>query len=33
MFKKVDKKKEFWTSLAINMASGGLAGSGSLAIV
>jgi len=33
MFPKVDKKKEFWTSFGINMASGGLAGSGSLAIV
>jgi len=33
MFPKVDKKKEFWKSFGINMASGGLAGSGSLAIV
>lgn len=33
MFPKVDKKKEFWKSFGINMLSGGLAGSGSLAIV
>lgn len=33
MFPKVDKKKEFLKSFAINMASGGLAGAGSLAIV
>jgi len=33
MFPKVDKKKEFAMSFAINMASGGLAGAGSLLIV
>jgi len=33
MFPKVDKKKEQLLSFAINMASGGLAGAGSLAIV
>ncbi len=33
MFPKVDKKKEFLKSFGINMASGGLAGAGSLAIV
>jgi len=33
LFPKVDKKKEFLKSFAINMASGGLAGAGSLAIV
>jgi solute carrier family 25 (adenine nucleotide translocator) protein 4/5/6/31 len=33
MFPKVDKKKEFLASFAINMASGGLAGAGSLLIV
>jgi hypothetical protein len=33
MFPKVDKKKEFALSFAINMASGGLAGAGSLLIV
>jgi solute carrier family 25 (mitochondrial adenine nucleotide translocator), member 4/5/6/31 len=33
MFPRADKNKEFWTFFAINMASGGLAGAGSLMIV
>ena len=33
MFPKVDKKKELFKSFVVNMLSGGLAGSGSLAIV
>merc|ERR1739848_788090 len=33
MFPKADPKKEFWRFFAITMASGGLAGAGSLCIV
>jgi solute carrier family 25 (mitochondrial adenine nucleotide translocator), member 4/5/6/31 len=33
LFPKADRKKEFWKFFAINMASGGLAGAGSLMIV
>ena len=33
MFPKVDAKKEFWKSLGVNMASGGMAGASSLLIV
>merc|ERR1712063_106762 len=33
MFPKYDAKKEFWSFFAVNLASGGLAGAGSLCIV